>query len=89
MHKISTRVVYVNVSTHGLSVSLSLSHNIVVPSKVDMGIQVVKNWTSCRAMCLEEPATLSFPRRGSLRRIFEQKMCQSHILSPGKKSHTA
>jgi len=29
------------VSTHGLSVSLSLSHNIGVPSKVDMGIQVV------------------------------------------------
>ena len=51
------------VSTHGLSVSLSLSLNIGVSSKVDLGIQVVKNWTSCRVMCLEEPATLSFPCR--------------------------
>ena len=53
------------VSIHGLSVGLSLPHNVGVPSKVDLGIQVVKNWTSCRVMCLEEPATLSFPRRGS------------------------
>ena len=77
------------VSTHGLCVGRSLPHNVRVPSKVDLRIQVVKNWTSCRVMCLEELATLSFPRRGSLRRIFEQKMCQNHILSPGKKCHTA